>query len=464
MDDAGNLPQTAPASGRRRWLSALAIVAALLAAYFAGRESRPPTAIERDAKRVLYYVDPMHPAYRSDKPGTAPDCGMELQPVYNGGDAAAAIDSIRLTPAEEQAVRLETEPAQQADGARHVHTAGRVVPDEALTYSVSAGAEGWVRRVFSGGTGSRVKRGQALAAFFSKEVSGPQQAYLYALQSYERLQHMPSPPADQLAAASQQLASALDYLRYVGMGDPQIEELGRMRMELPDINLAAPGDGRILERRVAVGQRFMKGELLYRIANLERVWVMADVHPGDAALLNGITSARITAEGLPPMEAKAGAAAPQFEEQGRTGKMRLEVPNPRETLVPGMIVNVELETAARPALTVSADAVIDSGMSRRVFVAMGGGRYEPRDVETGRQEGDRVEIRSGLKSGERVVTAAAFLLDSESRMKTPSGLVTDAECGMKVALAKARRLERKGATYYFCSDACQQKFAARQTQ
>jgi multidrug efflux pump subunit AcrA (membrane-fusion protein) len=124
-------------------------------------------------------------------------------------------------------------------------------------------------------------------------------------------------------------------------------------------------------------------------------------------------------DGLPPIDAQVAPVPPQFDEQGRTGKLRLEVNNPRGRLVPGMIVAVQLDAPARSAITVHADALIDSGTSKRVFIALGGGQYELREVETGWQDGDRVEIRSGLKPGERVVTAGAFLLDSESRMKNP---------------------------------------------
>ncbi|HEY6374572.1 MAG TPA: efflux RND transporter periplasmic adaptor subunit [Edaphobacter sp.] len=396
------------------------------AAYVAGRSSRPSALLEAGAggRHVLYYVDPMHPAYRSDRPGKAPDCGMDLEPVYAGGGrvepAAMGPGNVHLTPDQEQAARLETETVQTAPAARGVHTVGRVAPDEALTYRVSAGVDGWVRRVFSDRTGTRVKRGEPLAAFFSKDVSVPQQAYVYALESYERLKQAHSPPADPLSLATQQLATARDNLEFLGMGEAQIEQLGRTRREVFDVNLTAPTDGQILERHVAVGQRFMKGELLYSIANLDRVWVLADVHSGDAALLGVIAKARIRIEGLPPLEARVAAAPPQFDELGRTGKLRLEVNNPRGRLVPGMIVNVDLDVPARSAITVHADALIDSGTAKRVFIALGDGQYELREVETGWQEGDRVEIRGGLKAGERVVTAGAFLLDSESRMKNPA--------------------------------------------
>ena len=389
---------------------------------------------------------------------------MDLQPVYAGGGsrqpAVMSPSSILLTADQEQAVRLQTETVQVVLGTHAIHTVGRVAPDEALTYSVSAGLDGWVRRVFSDRTGTRVKRGEALAAFYSRDISAPQQAYVYALESYERLNLKPSPPADPLALATQQLATTRDNLQFLGMGEAQIEELGRTRREVYDVNLTAPADGQILERHVAVGQRFMKGELLYRIANLEQVWVLADIHPGDAALPGAIGRAHIRMEGAPPFEAQVAATPQQFDEQGRTGKLRLEVNNQRGNLVPGTIVNVDLDASARSAISVPADAVIDSGTVKRVFVALGDGQYELREVVTGWQEGDRVEIRSGLEPGQRVVTAGAFLLDSESRMKNPATEVPDVECGMKIDRATARRLDWKGATYHFCSEACERKFTA----
>lgn len=450
-------------TGGHRWMFGLGIGVVAIAAYLAGRATAPSPVREANADRVLYYVDPMHPAYRSDKPGKAPDCGMDLEAVYAGSKSAAAAamgnGSVQLNPDQEQAVRLQTEVVQMTAGASGLHTVGRVAPDEALTYRVSAGADGWLKRVFSDRTGTQVKRGEALASFFSKDISAPQQAYIYAWDSYERLKRTPSAPADSLALATQQLSTARDNLQFLGMGEAQIDELGRTRREVFDINLTAPADGQILERNVAVGQRFMRGEPLYRIANLEHVWVLADVHPGDTAL-TGAGRARITMDGMPSVEAEVAATPAQFDAQGRTGKLRLVVNNRGGRLVPGMIVNVDLEVPSRAVMTVHADAVMDSGTTKRVFVARGGGHYEAREVETGRQEGDRVEIRSGLKEGEQVVTAGAFLLDSESRMKNTADDVTDAECGMKITRAKARRLDWQGTTAYFCSESCEQKYVA----
>jgi membrane fusion protein, copper/silver efflux system len=461
-------PRPVSSAGLRRRLYVLGAAALVYAAYVAGRNSRTSVVVNAGGPRpVLYYVDPMHPSYRSARPGKAPDCGMDLEPVYAGAEpaqsAAMNADGVRLTPDQEQSAHLQTEMVEAAPAAHTLRTAGRVVPDEGRTYRVSAGVDGWIRHVFSDRTGSQVKRGEALAAFYSKDISAPQQAFVYALESYEHLKRNPTSPAEPLALATQQLSMARDNLEFLGMGQGQREELSRTHAEIVDINLTAPADGQILERHVAVGQRFMKGELLYRIANLERVWVVADVPPGQKVLV-AIAKARIQVPGRPPLEARIAPAAPQFDEQGRTGKLRLEVDNPHGVLLPGMIVNVDLDAPASSTITVHADAVIDSGTSQHVFVALGRGQYELREVETGWQDGDRVEIRNGLKTGERVVTAGAFLLDSESRMKSRASEVTDAQCGMKIERTASRRLEWKGATYYFCSESCERKFTDRRNQ
>ena len=423
MQELGTPLNPRPRAGMTRWLVlfGLSTAALVAAAYVVGRHARPAAVEETGAGRVLYYVDPMHPSYRSNAPGKAPDCGMDLVAVYADSESArptgTSSASVSLTSDQEQAASLQTETVQTTPGARALRTVGRVVPDESLTYRVTAGVDGWLRRVFADRTGTRVKRGDRLSAFFTRDLASPQQAYVYALQSYEVLKGSPAPAPDQLTLATQQLTTTRDNLQFLGMSDSQIEELGRTRREIADIDLSAPADGVILERHVAVGQRFARGDLLYRIANLERVWVLADISASDATVVNGIRDARIGIDGMPLLEARVAAAPPQFDEQGRTGKVRLEVENARGRLVPGMIVSVDLDIPSRSVLTVHADAVIDSGTATRVFVAHGNGRYELRDVEIGRQEGDRMEIRGGLHAGERVVTTGAFLLDSESRMR-----------------------------------------------
>lgn len=396
----------------------LAVIAcsALLASWDLRSSVRP----DANDRPVLYYVDPMHPAYRSDKPGQAPDCGMNLQPVYAAPPAPAprTPGGLHLSREQEEAIRLETETIQVRSGVRRIQTAGRVVPVETQTYEVSASVDGWIRNTWNDETGSYVTRDQNLASFYSRDLSAPQQAFLYALESYEKLLNRSPPNADQLALAGQQLANARDNLQYIGMQSGQIDELGRLRRERPDVLLKSPCTGQILERSVAVGQRFMRGAVLYRIADLSRVWVLADIARNDELLAQSVMRAQVRLQGLAPLTATAATVLPQSAPEGRTAKLRLRLGNRDRKLVPGMIVDVSLEIPVASAMTLSASAVLDSGAKKRVFVALGSGRYELREVETGWQYEDRIQIVRGLAEGERVVTAGAFLLDSESRMKT----------------------------------------------
>jgi Cu(I)/Ag(I) efflux system membrane fusion protein len=350
---------------------------------------------------------------------------MDLEPVYGAGEtrksaSALGANVLVITPEQERTAQFQTEIVQPAPFAKELRTAGRVAPDEGLTFAVTAGVDGWVRRTYSDRTGTTVKRGEVLAQFYSKDISAPQQAFVYALESYERLRRATSPSPEPLALAAQQLTTARDNLLFVGMGEGQIEELARARREAYDIDLTAPAGGLILERHVAVGTRFMKGELLYRIARLKRVWVLADINSGDVPPAAEIAGVQVHVQGLPSMAAHASPVPLQFDGQGRTGRLRLELNNPQGMLIPGMIVGAILRFAPRQALTVRADAVIDSGATKSVFVARGGGEYELRTVVTGSQEGDRMEILSGLSPWERVVNEGAFLLDSESRLKSPA--------------------------------------------
>jgi RND family efflux transporter MFP subunit len=277
--------------------------------------------------------------------------------------------------------------------------------------------DGWIRNTWNDETGSYVTKDQNLASFYSRDVSAPQQAYLYALESYDKVLSRSPPNADQLALAGRQLANARDNLQFFGMQSSQIDELGRLRRESSDVLLKSPCTGQILDRSVAVGQRFMRGDVLYRIANLSRVWVLADITANDELLAQSVTRAQVRLQGLAPLTATATTILPQSAPAGRTAKLRLKVDNKDRKLVPGMIVDVSLEIPVASAMTLSAAAVLDSGTKKRVFVALGSGRYELRDVETGWQYEDRIEIIRGLAEGERVVTAGTFLLDSESRLK-----------------------------------------------
>ena len=225
------------------------------------------------------------------------------------------------------------------------------------------------------------------------------------------------------------------------MNDLQIEEIHRTRTAAPHVNIYSPVSGFVIARNISPRQRFDKGTELYQIADISRVWVMTDIFEKDRQFLKPGAEAVVVYQGR-RLTARMTDALPQFDAQSRTLKTRFELENPGYVLQPDMFVDVELHVNMPPAITVPADALFDSGLRKTVFVDHGNGKFEARRVETGWRLGDRVEVVKGLMEGERVVGAANFLLDSESRMRAASAGVfnpeTDPVCGMEVDRDRAK--------------------------
>jgi len=368
------------------------------------------------ARKVLYYHDPMHPSYKYDRPGIAPDCNMALTPVYaDEGEFKPSV--VKVDAAQARAIGVRTEAARDEAASGEMRTVGRVQAQESRTYQVTAGADGWIRKVRGGETGSFVAKGQALASYYSRELTSPQQAYLYALDSFERLRLSPAGSGEQKDLAAKQLSQARDYLEFLGMTGPQIADLERTRQESREVTLGAPAAGVVLQRRVSEGSRFAKGDVLWEIADIDSVWIGADLFAEDLASVSGAPTAGVILPDGSEMEAAADSSLPRFETADRVAKLRLTLRNPGHKLLPGMTVTVRLRKPRRKGLTVPADSVLEAGISPRVFVQRDDGSFEARAVSTGWRSAGRVQILSGLEPGERVVAAGAFLIDSESRIQ-----------------------------------------------
>jgi RND family efflux transporter MFP subunit len=204
------------------------------------------------------------------------------------------------------------------------------------------------------------------------------------------------------------------------MSEKQLKELASTKQLTDRVFILAPATGFIIARNVSPGQRFDKGFEWYQIANLDRVWVLADLFPTDAGDAKPGMKARVTLPGQSKeFHTTVAKVLPQLDPSSRTLKVRLELDNPGHVLRPDMFVNVELAVARPSALTVPADAILESGMNRTVFVDRGNGFFEPREVETGWRHGSRVEITKGLEPGEKIVLSGNFLIDSESRLQHP---------------------------------------------
>jgi Cu(I)/Ag(I) efflux system membrane fusion protein len=216
------------------------------------------------------------------------------------------------------------------------------------------------------------------------------------------------------------LQIAVDRLLTLGMSSVQIEEIGRTRRVPPNVKITAPADGFVLARNVSTGQKVERGNELYQIADLRRVWILADVFGREAEYVGPGTIAEISQPGrAPSFRARVSRdVLPQFDAASQSVKVRLEADNLGYLLRPDMFVDVDLLITLPPAIAIPVDAVLDSGLKKVVFVETGAGVFEPRQVETGWRFGGRVQIVKGLAEGDRVVVAGTFLLDSENRLRT----------------------------------------------
>jgi len=406
-----------------------------LAAFVAGRYTSNSTApAHSSAKRVLYYVDPMHPAYRSDKPGIAPDCGMALEPVYEGDAPAAKLQlapgAVSLSPESQQRIGARVETVAKNSGSRTIRTTGRVQVDDNRVYRLMAVTEGRVQSLGDNPPGTVVKKDEVLATFYSREFRNAEQAYLGSLTSMERLRNAGRDPEDSTKSGDANLRINEEQLRALGMGDPQIKELAKTKQITRDIEVTSPTDGIVLSRDISREERFDGHIELYRIADISKIWILADLKGDDANLLHAGAHVHVAVPAInKTLTATVSGAPPVFDPTSRTLKLRLEADNPGLKLRPDMFVDIEFDSKAPAGISIPADAVLDSGMHKIVYVETSDGVFEPRELETGETFGGRVAVKNGLAVGDRVVTAGNFMIDSESRMRTPAPQIAKAPSG-----------------------------------
>jgi Cu(I)/Ag(I) efflux system membrane fusion protein len=376
------------------------------------------------SRKVLYYVDPMHPAYHSDKPGTAPDCGMDLVPVYADGLGNSLIASghaepegLSIDPATQKIYGIQLATVERDSGKHTIKAFGRVAPDETRVYRVDVGTDGYVKETHDDAVGNFVKKDQHLAIVYSPEFLAVEGGYLSANERAPTNAKDTS-PSSQNAASAQARA---DRLRNLGMSDVQIEEMSVNRKIPEDVYIVSPTDGFILSRGITPGLRFERQKELYTIADLSHVWILAEVFGKDAEKFRPGAAARITLHDSGQMfQARVSDVLPEVDPVTRALKVRLEANNPGFKLRPDMFVDVEVQSSLPPGLSVPADAVVDTGLVKQVFVEKTPGHFEKREVEIGWRLDDRVQILKGLQEGETVVASGTFLVDSESRLQAAS--------------------------------------------
>ena len=452
----------------------LILLAALILAFLAGAWVTHWSAAKRAAaggRKILHYVDPMHPSYTSDKPGIAPDCGMQLEPVYEdgvigeGGGTMSAPGTVRVSHEKRQAIGVAVGKVESAPWSGSVRILGKVEPDEARTFRITAATDIWVRKTFPPTTGSLIKKDEPMAAYFTNGFLAASNAYMYALDTQRR--HTETTDVSQAQAQNLdfQMRQAVANLINMGVAESQIRDMKESGKISDLVEIRSPSDGFVIARAVSEGQFISVGSELYRIADIRKVWILADLFEYESRFARAGQVVKV--HYLDKIyQAKITDILPQFDPISRTFKVRLEMDNPKYIFRPDMFVDVELPVNMPKSVTVPSGAVVDTGMRKTVFVEVADGVFEPRHVETGWRFGDRIEITKGLREGERIVLSGNFLVDSESRIQLaavglPEDYVIDPVCGMGVNPRKARfQGDYKGQNYYFCSADCKAKFAA----
>jgi RND family efflux transporter MFP subunit len=294
---------------------------------------------------------------------------------------------------------------------------GQVAIDETRLANVHVKVNGWIQEVFVDYTWQLVKKGEPLFTIYSPDLLATEQEYLLALRARKSLAK--SPYQEVSSGSESLLEAARRRLALWDLTDAQIGQLEETGKAQHEITFYAPASGYVMERKAYPNQYVTPDTELYKLVDLSRVWVQADVYEFDMPAVSLGQEATLTSDSLhgATWKGRLVFVNPEVKTDTRTGTVRMEFPNPELKLKPGMFVNVELHESFGRQLTVPVDAVLDSGTRQVVFVDLGNGAFAPREVKVGERTQDYIAILSGLRAGERVVTRANFLIDSESNLR-----------------------------------------------
>lgn len=426
-----------------------------------------------DGSGGVQYHCPMHPTYISNQPGDCPICGMSLVPIGENGaatstdmggddnawmretqakhgqygcpmdpqvvsdtagrcpicrmflvkvDTTKIVDKaltesnvpglvpVMLAPQRVQLIGLKTTKVQRRPVSDPLRLVGYVTPDETRLAEIQVRVAGWVQELHVNETGQRVDKGQPLLTIYSPELYQSWQDYQIA-----RRAELLATDSTMKAVKREVTEAAIRRLRFLGLTDTDIDAGGTSGA---NITLRSPFTGYVLSKSVQAGQYVGPGQSLLSVADLSTLWVLAEVYERDLRRIRTGDTATITATGVEASQrGRISYIYPTVATETRTARVRIEVGNPGLKLKPGMYAEVAVDKGAASAVAVPADAVLDGGKMRYVFVVHDGTHFVPRMVQVGTRGDDWVEIISGVNEGETVVTSASFLIDSESRLQ-----------------------------------------------
>jgi RND family efflux transporter MFP subunit len=389
-----------------------------------GSQDAAQTSTSVQDRKILYWYDPMHPAYRSDKEGVAPDCGMTLVPKYADDDAIAKMASGTVViPEDKQTLAgVRTIVVERKLLVRTIRTTAQIIADESRITHVHLKVSGYVDRVFVDYVGQLVKKGDPLFTLYSPDLVSTQEEYLIAKRGNASLG---TAPFREVAEGAQSLLdSTRERLKLWDISDEQIRKLDETGQVERNLTFYSPVTGFVTDRKAFSQTSINPDTELYTVSDLSSVWATADIYEYEVPFVHIGHRVKLSLSYYPG-KTYSGTISyiyPTVDPQTRTVKVRVDVPNPGFTLKPQMFADAQLEVNYGTQILVPQEAVLDSGTAQQVFVVHPGGVFEPRKVTLGPAIDGNVAVLSGLKPGETVVTSGNFLIDSESRLKTPEGM------------------------------------------
>jgi Cu(I)/Ag(I) efflux system membrane fusion protein len=408
----------------KQWTRTLGAVLAAALVLVAGQGAcrlRATRASAAPPAATVTYHCPMHPSYVSDRPGDCPICGMKLvRAGTHAGHGPAGTPGravVSLSAERRRMPGVKAEPVRRATLERTIRTAGRVAVDERRLHHVHTKYEAYVEHLYVDFTGKFVRKGQPLVSLHSPELVATQQEYLLAWRAQQPLAQSGQPVLAR--GALDLLEAARQRLLFWDVRPSDIDRLQATGEARRTLDLYSPVSGYVVQKVAYHGMRVTPVDTLFDIADLSRLWVLADVYESDLAVVTLGTPAALTVAFLPGRTWRAAVAnvAPTVDEKTRTVKVRLEVDNPAGELKPEMFADVVLRANGGTGLVVPEAAVVHGGERDLLFVEREDGSLEPREVEIGGRTSAGLQVRRGVEEGERVVTSANFLLDSESSLR-----------------------------------------------
>jgi Cu(I)/Ag(I) efflux system membrane fusion protein len=329
--------------------------------------------------------------------------------------------TVQISSERQQLIGVKIGTVEMRSLQKVIRTVGRVDYDEKRIVTVSLKIGGWIEDLYVDFTGKFVRKGEPLLTIYSPELVSTQEEYLLALRAKKSLIKSPFP---EVAGSGESLAeSARRRLKLWDITDEEIKRLEESGQAKKTVTIYAPFTGFVLEKSAYKGMNVMPGMALYKLADLSVVWLYADIYEYELPYIRLGQQASIQLSYIPgeTFTGKAIYIYPSLNPETRTAKVRFEIPNPHGNLKPEMYANVEIKVHLGQKLAVPEGAIIDTGIRQLAIIDKGNGYFEPRDVKVGSKVEGYYEVIKGLKAGERVVTSANFLIDSESKLKEAVG-------------------------------------------